>query len=371
MRILWLLVVTSLTLFLSAPVSAAALAIPTFTPNVVDPHGYLDAAATERVNAELLRIRDESHIWGAVYIVDTLGGEPIENVAVQAFEQWQLGEKGVDNGLLLVLAIDDRKSRFEVGYGLEGTITDVASLRALDSYLAPGMRAGNIEGAIVESFGFLSRLVAQDPGAVLELQMPDSAESTSIDDDMDWNRGLIAWGVFLVQLWLCIPLRNAWVGYRRRSLFEEHPVLALRGDEQVVKPQAATGGGAFRWGILLFLSINPGLFVFFLSAMEQLVYYGAVAFTALISLLVIFLPARKYGSVERYQQFLEKVAKERADLIAMGHLEQTTAGEYRYTAAYHASRASSSSSSSSSSGSSSSSSSGGGRSGGGGASSGW
>lgn len=370
MRILWLLVITSLTLFLSAPASAAALAIPTFTPNVVDPHGYLDGAAAERVNAELQRIRDESHIWGAVYIVDTLGGEPIENVTVKAFEQWQLGEKGVDNGLLLVLAIDDRKSRFEVGYGLEGTITDVASLRALDNYLAPAMRAGNIEGAIVDAFGFLSRLVAQDPGAVMELQMPDDIESTSVDDDMDWHRGLVAWGVFLVPLWLCMPLRNAWVGYRRRALFEEHPVLALRGDEQVVKSQAATGGGGFKWGILLFLSINPGLFVFFLSAMDAFIYYGALIVSPFIFYLVIFLPGRRYGSVESYQQLLEKVAQERADLIAKGHLEQTSAGEFRYTAAYHASRASSSSSSSSSS-SRSSSSSGGGRSGGGGASSGW
>lgn len=371
MRTLWLIALTTLTLLLSGPASAAPIAIPEFTPNVVDPNGYLDAEASARVNAELQRIRETSNVWGAVYLVDTLGGEPIENLAVEAFEKWKLGQAGVDNGLLLVLAIDDRKSRFEVGYGLEGTITDVAALRALDGYLAPRMREGDTAGAIIDAFGFLDRLVAQDPTAQLDLQT--AAETSTADSDMDWKRGQIAWAAFLAVLWLAVPLRNAWVGYRRKSLFDEHPVLALRKDDQVATPTSVAphdGRWKFHWGILLFLSVNPGLFVFFLSALEETVFYASLALPVLILALVIYGAGRRFGSPERYQKFLDDIIKERANLISMGHLEETSPGVYHYTPAYHAARAAAASSPSSSS-SSSSSSSGGGRSGGGGASSSW
>ncbi|WP_420468443.1 TPM domain-containing protein [Panacagrimonas sp.] len=362
MRILWILAVTSLTLALSAPGAAARLTIPPFTPNVVDPGGYLDAAANQRVNLELQRIREESRIWGAVFILEALEGEPIENVAVEAFEQWQLGEADADNGLLLVLAMNDRESRFEVGYGLEGTITDVAALRALDAYLAPKMREGDVAAAIADAFGFLSRLGAQDPDALRELEHPSTA-----DDDMVWKRGLIAWGVFLLPLWLCVPIRNAWVAYRRDTLLGAQPALAL-GDEQVVRTPNHTGRWGLNWGVLAFLSINPGVFVFFLSAMQPIIFYLSLAIPLLVVALVAYLSGRKYGSPERYRRFLDNIAKQRADLIGKGHLEETAPGRFSYTPAYHASRASSSSSSG---GSSYSSSSGGGSSGGGGASSRW
>lgn len=128
MRTLWLLVFTALPFLFSASASASSVPIPAFTPNVVDPNGYLDEAGKAQVNIELERIRTESKIWGAVYIVETLGGQSIEDVAENAFEKWKLGQAGVDNGLLLVLAMKDRESRFEVGYGLEGTITDRKSV---------------------------------------------------------------------------------------------------------------------------------------------------------------------------------------------------------------------------------------------------
>ena len=184
MRIpLWLL--AGLLALACGSARAEPTAIPAFTPNVVDPGHVLDAAGTERVNAEIQRVREASKVWGAVYIVDTLGDESIEELAVRAFEHWKLGQAGVDNGLLLVLAMSDRKSRFEVGYGLEGTITDVAALHALDAYLAPKMREGDTAGAIVDAFGYLSRVVEQDPVAMEEL-------AAVADQTEDWGRGLRA-----------------------------------------------------------------------------------------------------------------------------------------------------------------------------------
>lgn len=353
-------------------VRAEPTPIPAFTPNVVDSAGVLDVAAYERVNAEILRLREAGTIWGAVYIVPALGEESIEELAVRAFETWQLGQAGVDNGLLLVLAIQDRRSRFEVGYGLEGSITDVAALRALDAYLAPRMREGDTAGAIVDAFGFLSRVVQQDPAAAQELA---DASASSGDSGEDWGRGLRAWGMFLVPVWLGVPLYRWWAAWRRQRLLEAHPQLKLRGDEVVANAgetaTAAAGGKSktIPWGtigVCSFLTLNPGIFIFILSALEKWVYYGSMILPGFFLLLVTWLKGRKYGSPERYEKHLQNVAKERADLLSRGHLVRDPSGIYRYTPAYHASRRSSSSSSSSRS-----SSSGGGRSGGGGASSGW
>lgn len=342
--------------------SALAVEIPAFTPNVVDPEGYLDESGKQSVDAELQSIRDTSGVMGAVFIVGTLDGEPIENLAVEAFRKWQLGQQGIDNGLLLVLAMKDRKSRFEVGYGLEGSITDVVALRALDAYLAPKMREGDTAGAIVDAFGFLSRIVAQDPDAVREL------DESPAEDAFDWTLGLSAWGVLLFALWFCLPIRNRWVGYRRAELKKLDPSLSL-DDEDIVRStgfSTRSNGSLF---IECFLSVNPGIFVLLLSAWSVEAFLICVGGTLLIMLLVILLSARRYGSLERYRRFLDRLARRRAAMIQAGDLEEKAPGVFSYTPAYYASRASSSSSSSSSSRSSSSS--GGGSSGGGGASSGW
>ena len=84
MRTLRLLVIATLALLLSLSPASFAIEIPEFTPNVVDPGHYLDDAGQQAVNAELQRIREESGIWGAVFIVDTLADESIESVAVES-----------------------------------------------------------------------------------------------------------------------------------------------------------------------------------------------------------------------------------------------------------------------------------------------
>ncbi len=341
-----------------APGVAAAL--PPFTPNVVDPGHLLDAAGTEAVNVELQRIR-ASGILGAVYIVDTLDGVPIENVANEAFEKWELGTKGVDNGLLLVLAIRDHKSRFEVGYGLEGPIPDLVAAHALQNYLAPRMREGDVAGAVVESFAFLARVVAKDPDAVRE------AEGAS-QDEFVWKRGLIAWGVMTAAVWLVMPIRNAWVRRRRDRLDRMEPGLLQDGGGLL--GGSGSGSAAAKtsfWGgvgLKAFLTINPGAFVLIGSALALQAYYASIALSLLVLALVIAVPLAKFASPAAYRQFLEKRDRRRAAMIAKGYVIERPGGSFEYTQAYHDSVSASSSSSSSSS-------SGGGRSGGGGASGSW
>ncbi|MGZ3770832.1 MAG: TPM domain-containing protein [Bdellovibrio sp.] len=130
--------------------------IPAFTSNVIDTVGQLSAEQSSSVLQSLEVIRREADIYGAVFIVDHLEGETIETLAEKAFRKWKLGRKDVDNGLLLVISVEDRKSRFEVGYGLEGDLPDIYAKEALDSFFRPAARNNRFDVAIINSFNFLA-----------------------------------------------------------------------------------------------------------------------------------------------------------------------------------------------------------------------
>jgi uncharacterized protein len=83
-----------------------------------------------------------------VLTVASLEGEPIEAFALRAAEAWQLGHKGLDNGILLLVAAQDRQARIEVGYGLEGVVPDAVAKRVLEDVMFPRFRAGDPSGGI-------------------------------------------------------------------------------------------------------------------------------------------------------------------------------------------------------------------------------
>ncbi|MCC4597421.1 TPM domain-containing protein [Xanthomonas campestris pv. phormiicola] len=370
MRTLRLLVITALALLLWPTLPARAVAIPAYTPNVVDPAGVLTAAERQRVNASLQQVRDTQGIWGAVYIVPSLDGRSIEELAERAFKTWQLGQKSSDNGLLLVLSMQERRSRFEVGYGLEGSLPDMVAKHALDDYLAPRMRQGDTAGAIVDAFGFMARVAAKDPDSVAELSHPTSRSGG--DDKSDWVRGGIAWAGLLTLVWLLPPLQRHWMRHLRARLLRHHPELGDAPEDIAESKRKQSSFGLF---LKLFLTLNPGVFVLVLSALFPLAFWLWIAAELLAPVLILALSGRRYRSPQRFRAFLQQQARKRKALIRKGHVVETAPGAFAYTAAYYASEAASSSSSgssSSSSGSSSgSSSSGGGSSGGGGASSSW
>lgn len=118
-------------------ISAFAFDVPKFTPNVVDRTGVLSQEQIAQLNTEIQNIRQQSHIFAAVLLVNSLNGETVEEAAEKTFREWQLGQKGVDNGLLIIASLGDRRVRIEVGYGLEGSITDSIAMRIIDTAISP------------------------------------------------------------------------------------------------------------------------------------------------------------------------------------------------------------------------------------------
>jgi uncharacterized protein len=127
---------------------ALALDVPYLSGRVVDNAEILSPAARERITQQLKAHEDASTNQIAVLTVPALEGDSIEDFAVRVFEEWKLGGKEADNGVLVVVAPQDRRMRIEVGYGLEGTLTDVVASRIIRDVMTPRFKAGDFDGGV-------------------------------------------------------------------------------------------------------------------------------------------------------------------------------------------------------------------------------
>jgi uncharacterized protein len=134
-------------------------AIPPMTSPVVDTTGTLDAAQKQALEAQALALQQRKGSQLQILMVPTTQPETIEQYAVRVFEQWKIGRKGVDDGVLLVVAKDDKRVRIEAGYGLEGAIPDAIANRVIQEYLAPRFRTGDYAGGLADGSAALVKLI--------------------------------------------------------------------------------------------------------------------------------------------------------------------------------------------------------------------
>src|SRR5688500_8392436 len=139
-----------LAMFLAGAALAATRDIPYLTGRVVDNAEILSPAAAERITSVLKAHEDRTIDQVAVLTVRSLSGSSIEEYAVAVFESWKLGKKGKDNGVLLVIVPPERKMRIEVGYGLEGQLTDLQASRIIRNVMAPHVKAGDFDRGVEE-----------------------------------------------------------------------------------------------------------------------------------------------------------------------------------------------------------------------------
>ncbi len=130
----------SILFFLSLRAAMGAAGLPELHGRVNDLAGLLSADQEARLEALLKSYEEESSNQLVLAAVPSLEGEAIETYAVRLFEKWKLGDQKRDNGVLLVLAMEDRRMRIEVGYGLEGRLTDAISSAILRETLTPEFR---------------------------------------------------------------------------------------------------------------------------------------------------------------------------------------------------------------------------------------
>jgi uncharacterized protein len=153
----------------------ADVAVPTLSGRVVDETGTLSAGDIASLTQKLKDLETRKGSQVAVLIVPTTEPETIEQFSIRAAEAWKIGRRKIDDGALLVVAKNDRKLRIEVGYGLEGSLTDATSRRIIDEIIVPKFRNGDFAGGI--SAG-VDRIIAvaegeKLPAPVSQQQNPD------------------------------------------------------------------------------------------------------------------------------------------------------------------------------------------------------
>ena len=136
----------AVTFFFTTP--AFSLDVPPLTGRVVDRARILPNSTVESLTAQLSAHEAQSSNQVVVLIIPSLEDESIEEFSHRVATTWKLGQKGTDNGVLLLVAIRERKVRIEVGYGLEGVLTDARSAQIIRNEIVPRFRAGDMPGGV-------------------------------------------------------------------------------------------------------------------------------------------------------------------------------------------------------------------------------
>lgn len=144
----------------AGPALAQQLApIPALDSPVVDTTGTLDAAQKQALEQQALALQQRKGAQLQVLIVPSTQPEDIAQYSTRVFDQWAIGRKGVDDGVLLLVAKDDRRVRIEPGYGLEGAIPDAIANRVIQEYLVPHFRQNDYAGGITAASGVLVKII--------------------------------------------------------------------------------------------------------------------------------------------------------------------------------------------------------------------
>ncbi|WP_298010503.1 TPM domain-containing protein [uncultured Aquabacterium sp.] len=166
-------------------------AVPALTAPVIDETGTLSATELAGLTDKLLQFERERGTQMAVLVVATTHPEDIAAYAHRVADQWKIGRREVGDGLLLVVAKNDRTVRIEVARALEGAVPDLAAYRIIDGVIVPAFRAGDFAGGLTQAVEHLQARVRGE-----NLPLPEARTSTQ-NERVDINM-LVVFGLFIV-----------------------------------------------------------------------------------------------------------------------------------------------------------------------------
>ena len=149
---------------------------PAPTRWVTDSANFLSPETAQALDTRLSSYQEATGRQLIVYIGATTGDAPIEDWAVRAFKKWQVGRKGLDDGLVLFIMTQDRKLRIEVGYGLEEVVPDAIASRVINEVIVPRIRDGNSDAAVTAGIDALTGILGGQAGALPQGRTPGEAK---------------------------------------------------------------------------------------------------------------------------------------------------------------------------------------------------
>ena len=174
-----------------APVAADKLIL---NNPVIDEAKILSASDKQAIETKLRSLNDRGLAQAAVVIVPTTNGEDIFDYSMKVADRWKLGKKDTDQGLLMVVAVNDRKMYILTGYGLEGTIPDAAAKRIISDDITPRFKQGDYAGGIIAGINRIEERLTTDP-AILK-QADANRVNTNAQSNQEGGIPLIFLGFF-------------------------------------------------------------------------------------------------------------------------------------------------------------------------------
>lgn len=181
---------------------------------VADPGNLVSSDVKERVNGMLYDLRRQTSAEVAVVVVPSIGDIPIEDFTEQVFTRWGLGKSDRDNGVMILIALDQKRARIQTGYGAEGALPDISVKKIIDRDIVANMREGNLDAAVEASAADVAAVLS-DPAIAEEMRSGEkdvweSQVSTISNDDLMSFIGYVALAFGLIAIvMLVIDLRNA------------------------------------------------------------------------------------------------------------------------------------------------------------------
>ena len=202
----WFLLCWLLILLTLGATCQAALSLPPKPTGtdiyVQDYAGVLAPQTRQKLNALGRTLDQKTTAQLAVVTVKTLNGAPIEEYALGILRSWGIGNKEKNNGVLILVAVNDRKSRIEVGYGLEGVLPDGLTGRIQDQYMLPYFKQGQYDQGIMNGYVAAAQLIAKDAGVDLAtgqgVKAPVPAASTNFLGLGDDERELLTYIIIVL-----------------------------------------------------------------------------------------------------------------------------------------------------------------------------
>lgn len=219
-----------------ATLAQTALKFPALTGHVVDQAGILDAVAKSRLDLKLTAHEQKTSDQVVIATVPSLQGTSVEDFANQLFRHWKLGQAKTNNGVLVLVAPNERKVRIEVGYGLEGSLTDAISKMIVQAAIAPKFKAGDYGAGLEAGVEAITATLTGDTEWQDRVKLRNSPPEDGYEPLV-----IIFVFVMIVIIFNMMATRARQGGngraHRRRS-----------GDWIVMSPGGWGGGGGSSWG---------------------------------------------------------------------------------------------------------------------------
>lgn len=187
---------------------AAKISVPTMNGPVNDTANILSSTEEKALDSYLRNLDSQTGIQIAVLTIKSLNGIPLEEYSLAVAEEWKLGQKGQDNGALLLVSYNDRQLRIETGYGLEGSLTDVTSGLIIRTVIAPYFQQGEYGEGIIAGIQTMAGIAVGESAGLVDESLTSQITERNKDDESSEATGFSIFFLFIFMMIMMAILQS-------------------------------------------------------------------------------------------------------------------------------------------------------------------